>query len=200
MLQQWIVFFVCLWLPLAEMFSPVPQPDMMQGGADKMKHDAMEMKDKAVEAKKELDEEELTEQQFYECFADVNCDLGDAVREELFDCWRINTPEELDEYSKLFGDSPVGNFTKLTPTGVNEDFCVLDDYDQRKVNDHFAAKASETIKEICGSPKVRDKCKRLKETAQCVMQLLEKYIANGQCETIVAEMEGMEPMKEMGGK
>ncbi|GBM98487.1 hypothetical protein AVEN_140721-1, partial [Araneus ventricosus] len=37
---------------------------------------------------------------------------------------------EIEEYVKLFGGSPVGNFTRLTMTGVNEDFCVLDDYDQ----------------------------------------------------------------------
>ncbi|GBM83632.1 hypothetical protein AVEN_73357-1 [Araneus ventricosus] len=119
--------------------------------------------------------------------------IGSDVVNRTLPCLEIN------EYVKLFGDSPVGNFTRLTMTGVNEDFCVLDDYDQRKVNDHFAAKAGENIKEICGSPKVRDRCKRLKSTSQCVMELLETNIANGKCDTIVAEMEGMEPMKQMGG-
>ncbi|GBM83629.1 hypothetical protein AVEN_73354-1 [Araneus ventricosus] len=101
MLHLWVVCVICLWLPLVEMFGPMPQPDFMEGGAEKMKHDAMEMKDKTVEAKKELDEEDLTEQQFYECFADINCELGDAVREQLFDCWRINTPEASTEFQYI---------------------------------------------------------------------------------------------------
>ncbi|CAL1292092.1 unnamed protein product, partial [Larinioides sclopetarius] len=159
MLCQWIVCLFFLWLPLVEMFGPMPQPNLMKGGDEKMKRDAMEMKDKAVVAKKELDEEDVTEQQFFECFADINCELGDAVREELFDCWSINRPEELEEYVLLFEDSPVGNFTKMSFRGINEDFCLLDDYDQRKVNEHFAAKGEERIKHNGVNSRSRDQYK-----------------------------------------
>lgn len=73
MMHHWIICLLCLWLPPIEMFGSMPQPEVMK---EKMKHDAMEMKDTAVESKKDLDEQDVTEQQFYECFADINCELG----------------------------------------------------------------------------------------------------------------------------
>ncbi|GIY73454.1 uncharacterized protein CDAR_493951 [Caerostris darwini] len=98
---------------------------------------------------------------------------------------------ELDQYSVLFKGSPVGNFQRLNIDDVNADFCVLEEGDQRTVNEYFAAKGAEKIKEVCADRSKKEQCMRIKSTAECVSELLERYVATGKCETIVKEINPM---------
>ncbi|GIY84343.1 uncharacterized protein CEXT_152471 [Caerostris extrusa] len=133
------------------------------------------MKDEAEKIKEEADDENMTEEQFFRCFADINCNLGIEAKDELFKCWHLNTAEELDQYSVLFKGSPVGNFQRLNIDDVNADFCVLEEGDQ----------------EVCADRSKKEQCMRIKSTAECVSELLERYVATGKCETIVKEINPM---------
>ncbi|GIY73457.1 hypothetical protein CDAR_493961 [Caerostris darwini] len=95
-----LALFVCLlvsWLPLAEMFGPMKEPEFIAGAAQ----EAEKMKEEAEKIKEEADDENMTEEQFFRCFADINCNLGIEAKDELFKCWHLNTAE-VRKVSKTF--------------------------------------------------------------------------------------------------
>ncbi|GBL76455.1 hypothetical protein AVEN_53217-1 [Araneus ventricosus] len=168
---------VGFYMPSVLAFGPMKQPDMMSKGiseGEKMKGVA--------------DENDMSEEQFFKCFSDINCNLGPGAKAEMFKCYNTPSKEEIAEYGLWFKDCPVGEFERYDVTTINTAFCKLNEKDQKTLNEYFAEEAGTHIKEICADRNKKDQCKRLKEGAQCISELMERYIAEGKCETIVNEV------------
>ncbi|XP_055940096.1 uncharacterized protein LOC129969515 [Argiope bruennichi] len=154
-------------------FGPMAQPAMMSKG----RSEGEKMKGMA-------DENDMSEEQFFKCFSDINCNLGPEAKAEMFDCYHVPNEEEIAEYALWFKDCPVGEFEQYDIPTINTAFCKMNETDQRTLNEFFAEVAGSHIKEICGDRNKKEKCKRVKEGAQCISQLMERYVAEGKCETI----------------
>ncbi|XP_054719298.1 uncharacterized protein LOC129228640 [Uloborus diversus] len=123
------------------------------------------MAEEGENMKSEADEAGMSEEQFYRCFADINCKLGPEVFQQVKYCYTLLSPEEVIEYAGWFQDCPVGNFDTPTLEAVNTEFCTLDYPAQRKVNDCFADHCMEKLTELCKQPENKKRCNRLKKAA-----------------------------------
>ncbi|XP_054718699.1 uncharacterized protein LOC129228086 [Uloborus diversus] len=154
-----------------------PEPP---AGMDKMVQEGEKMKSEA-------DEAGMSEEQFYRCFADINCKLGPEVFEQLTKCYFHLPTEEVTEYAGWFKSCPLGNFDTPTIEAVVEEFCPMDYPTKRKVNDFFADQCMEKLTELCQQPENKKRCKRLKKTSTCISNLIEEKVMTGECETIVSK-------------
>ncbi|GFX26469.1 uncharacterized protein TNCV_950671 [Trichonephila clavipes] len=170
-----------------EMFGNMPKPPMpMPEPIAAAEKEAEQMKDVA-------DENDMTDEQFYRCFSQVNCELGPEAKKDVFDCYTTPNEEEQKEYASWFKECPVGEFTEYDIYKINKVFCTMNEKDQRTLNEFFLEKGTFNVKDICGKPANKQKCMRIKDSAKCISELLEKYVANGKCDTFVQEVP-MNPM------
>ncbi|GIY12296.1 uncharacterized protein CDAR_266001 [Caerostris darwini] len=148
------------------MFSPMKEPDSLS-----------EDKSKGDEFKKVADENDMTEDQFYACFVILiviwirvfylNKLSGLEAKNEIFNCYNKPLEEEMKEYMQWFKKCPVGTFPEYTVEGINDVFCEMNVGDQ----------------EYCEKGGNQGRCDRMRAGA-----LLERYIAEGKCETVVNEV------------
>ncbi|GFU08130.1 uncharacterized protein NPIL_699661 [Nephila pilipes] len=160
----------------------MPQPPMP------MPKSVAEAEEEAKHIKEEADENNISEEQFFRCFSQVNCELGPGPKQEMFDCYFKPNLEERLEYVQWFKECPVGEFPNYTPEDVNDVFCAMNEKDQRTLNEFFLEQGTQNVKTICENPANRQKCMRIKDGAQCISVLLEKYVANGQCDTFAQDI------------
>ncbi|CAL1289363.1 unnamed protein product [Larinioides sclopetarius] len=153
-----ILCLIGFYAPSLIAFGTMKEPDMISKG----KTEGEKMKEVA-------DENDMSEEQFFKCFSDINCNLGSDAKAEMFKCYHTPSEEEIAEYALWFKDCPVGEFERYDIPTINTAFCKLNEKDQRTLNEYFSGQAETHIK-------------------QCISQLLERYVADGRCETIVNEV------------
>ncbi|GFR21315.1 uncharacterized protein TNCT_332021 [Trichonephila clavata] len=140
-----------------EMFGNMPKPPMPMP-------DSMAAAEKEAEQMKEVaDENDMTDEQFYRCFSQVNCELGSQAKKDVFDCYNVPNKEEQMEYAGWFKECPVGEFTQYDVHSVNDVFCKMNEKDQRTLNEFFLDKGKFNVKDICQNPANRQKCMRIKD-------------------------------------
>ncbi|GIY56363.1 uncharacterized protein CEXT_481881 [Caerostris extrusa] len=147
-----------------------------------------EAKSKGDEFKEVADENDVTEEQFYACFSDINCNLGLEAKKEMFNCYSKPLEEEMKKYIQWFKECPVGTFSEYTVKEINDVFCEMNAEDQRTLNDFFLEESTKHIKEYCEKGGNEGRCDRMRAGAVCSSELLERYIAEGKCKTIVNEV------------